>query len=90
MSYIRQHHQYMKELDSFEGRMKGGRQAIKDKYKGQPWFCPEYSEGRILFEDRSFSTFWIGYFETLHKAMIVPEPLDEDEDNELVFRPRNF
>lgn len=68
---IKEHHQFYHDLDSYEARRNGGRQAVIDRYKDKEWFDPEYPEQRFKFGDRYISAFWTGYFETLHTATIV-------------------
>lgn len=68
---IKEHHKFYHELNSYEARRNGGRQAVKDRYKDRVWYDHEYPEHRFKFGDRCISTFWTGYFETLHHAKIV-------------------
>ena len=68
---IKAHHEMIEALDDFKARRNGGRQAVLDKYKDKVWFSEVCPDSRILFADRHISTFWTGYFETIHNAKIV-------------------
>lgn len=85
---IKEHYQYYQELHDWHVRNNNTHDAIVKKYKDKPWFCKDNyqydldSERSLILltdenKDYKLQVVWVGYFESLNWAEIVP---DSSED----------
>lgn len=87
LSYIKEHHKTVSAYEQL--RTKSDMDSFVYSLKGKPWFIDKYWEHGLLLEldngsKINTSCFWIGYFETLISAEIVPV---EEEDSDMKYIP---
>ncbi len=83
LSYIKEHYELYKRTNAWNVDNQTI-EEVESIVKEKPWVSDEVYHWqhriRLPFEDKikTVSTFWTGYFETLHTARIIVEGDDED------------